>query len=1026
MEQSYEQIISSDVMCVLSDYKHIVQTDMSYESETALENKLIAQLSRQGISSIDVTNVDELQGNAREQLSKLNNHAFSDAEWKQVWSKIADDSMTVTERSRIFHRGDGIFNIEYDDDDSRENFKIIDKMNLHNNILQVTHQYVPSQGHHRTRYDVTILVNGIPLVHIELKRRGISLKEAFNQIARYSRDSFWSASDLFGWVQLFVISNGTHTRYFSNTTYEKCMEKAEHTQTFTGSYAYAFMWTDARNKAIDDLVDFTATFLTRGTLLNILTKYCVFTESNSLMVMRPYQIAATERVLARINVAVNNPERLGKVIAGGYVWHTTGSGKTLTSFKCAQLAADMSGVDKVLFVVDRRDLDDQTMIEYEKFQKGAVSGATSSKVLEDNLNDDLKPIHVTTIQKLMHFMKRHDKHEVFSKTVVFIFDECHRSHFGDMHRLITRKFKKYILFGFTGTPIFAENAAKGVHPDLVTTEQAFGERLHTYTIVPAISAGAVLKFKVETIGQVVQVGDKEHRKVSGIQAKKAMHKDQRIELVSKYILDNFGRHTKRASSYVIKLADGDSYVPVVRNGFNALFATDSIEASKLYYAKFKKLQEGLDNPLKIALIYTFSANGDSNDPTGTIEEGDIISPKGPDRDFLEAAMADYNMMFNTSFDCESGSFERYYRDVSNRMKSRELDLLIVVDMFLTGFDAKCLNTLFVDKNLRMHGLIQAFSRTNRPLDAVKSFGNIVCFRDLDEELNEAIALFADEEASGVVLCPPYKELLKTYREALDRVRGMVNAVGALDVVGETQEKEFIGLWSSVLRTRNILSTFDEFEADDDLSDRELQNRNSDYCDLRDKYVHEHGDAEDISEDLDFEMELVRQVEVSIDYILHLVDKYRVLHKQDIGLLADIRRAVESSPTYRDRQELIEAFIASVNADGNIDDEWHEFLQKRLVQDFETLIEEEDLDKDKAKVLMQKSWDAGHFDADGRGVSKLVRVTPPKHLSPMEQFKWLMMSKDGGESVRETRVREVGYKLLEFFERYFGLVLFEVV
>ena len=671
------------------------------------------------------------------------------------------------------------------DDGTTKNITLIDKTNVHNNRLQVINQYEVGQGEggakYANRYDVTVLVNGLPLVHIELKRRGVDIREAFNQINRYERDSFWAGSGLFDYVQLFVISNGTLTKYYSNTTRRQHLQDTSRATSArkktSNSFEFTSWWADAANKPIQDLTAFARTFFAKHTLLNILTRYCVLTADKMLLVMRPYQIAATERILQKIQVSTNY-KKLGTIEAGGYVWHTTGSGKTLTSFKAAQLATRMAGVEKVLFVVDRKDLDYQTMREYDRFEKGAANSNTSTRVLKKQLEDPGARIIITTIQKLATFIAANKGHAIYDGHVVIIFDECHRSQFGDMHTAITKAFKRYHLFGFTGTPIFAVNAASGGNPRLRTTEQAFGERLHTYTIVDAITDKNVLPFRIDYVN-TIQVGvDVKDKKVPAIDTERALLDSRRIAEVVRYTLEHFDQKTRRTSGYVYTLISNVSDVAAGRNrveevkvasrvkGFNALFATASIEAAKRYYTEFAKQQQVLppDRRLKVGLIYSYAPNEAEEDGYLDEEGFETDALDKSSRDFLEAAIGDYNAMFGTSYDTSSDKFQNYYKDLSLRLKNRQIDLVIVVNMFLTGFDATTLNTLFVDKRLVNHGLIQAYSRTNRILNSVKTYGNIVTFRDLEDETNDAIALFGNKDAKGIVLLKPYGDYYAEYGE----------------------------------------------------------------------------------------------------------------------------------------------------------------------------------------------------------------------------------------------------------------------
>lgn len=756
---SYNIVVSTDENTVVAEYVPEYARSDSYQSEADLEHEFIRLLQSQGYEYLRIHDEAALIANLRAQLGLLNDYTFSDSEWERFFAECISSSnegivektrKIQTDRVQILRRDNGL----------AKNIYLIDQKHIHNNRLQVINQYEESAGAHDTRYDVTILVNGLPLVHTELKRRGVAIREAFNQINRYQRDSFWAASGLFEYVQIFIISNGTHTKYYSNTTrlsHIKEFSEGERSKSrkTSNSFEFTSYWADGKNKTISDLVDFTKTFFAKHTLLNILTKYCVFTSDNALLVMRPYQIAATERILSRIEIS-SNYKKTGTIEAGGYIWHTTGSGKTLTSFKTAQLASELTYIDKVLFVVDRKDLDYQTMKEYDRFQKGAANSNTSTRILQRQLEDSSSRIIITTIQKLEIFVSNNKGHEVFKKHVVIIFDECHRSQFGDMHTKIVKSFKNYHLFGFTGTPIFAINAGNGGNPALKTTPQAFGDQLHTYTIVDAINDGNVLPFRVDYINTVKMKDDVKDKNVSSIDTEKALADPTRIHEVVSYILDHFDQKTKRNSFYSLQ---GQRV-----SGFNSILAVSSIPVARKYYTEIKKQLAERGRKLNVAIIYSYSVNEDDPEDVFPDENFDTSSLDKSSRDFLEAAIADYNADFNTTYDTSSDKFENYYKDLSLRMKTREVDLLVVVNMFLTGFDATTLNTLWVDKNLKQHGLIQAFSRTNRILNSVKTFGNIVCFRDLQKETDDAIALFGNKDAGGIVLLKSYEAYYNGFDE----------------------------------------------------------------------------------------------------------------------------------------------------------------------------------------------------------------------------------------------------------------------
>ena len=975
----------------------------AYQSEAELERAFIEQLQRQAYEYLTFSSEEELIANLRKQLEALNDCRFTDGEWTRFFKTcIASDNDSIeTKTQRI--QEDHIQVLQRDDGTSK-NIRLIDKRNIHNNRLQVINQYT-QQGTYENRYDVTILVNGLPLVHVELKRRGVAIKEAFNQIERYQRDSFWSGCGLYEYVQIFVISNGTHTKYYSNTTRESHIQEMRGkrgSKKTSNSFEFTSWWAAADNVPIRDLIPFTKTFFAKHTLLNILTRYCVFDTKRILKVMRPYQIVATERILNRILISENDKSMLGTPRAGGYVWHTTGSGKTLTSFKTARLAAGMEGVGKVMFVVDRQDLDYQTLQEYDNFEKGAVDGSSNTAELARNLSDDSKRILVTTIQKLSCFIKANPKHAIYDKHVVIIFDECHRSQFGKMHIDITKRFKKYHLFGFTGTPIFAENATSGGDPHLRTTEQAFGDKLHTSTIVDAIRDGNVLPFRIDYIQTIDKKDSFPDEKVYGIYRKGAYQDARRVDIIVNYILDHFDQKTKRQFGYKLE----DKRVM----GFNALFATASIDMAKLYYSAFKRIQaQRSGEPLKVGLIYSFGVNDDDGQGSGLPEETfDVDSLDTSDRDFLEAAMADYNAMFGTSFST-SGSgedgFQNYYRDMSRRIKERELDLAIVVNMFLTGFDATTLNTLWVDKDLRMHGLIQAFSRTNRILNAVKDFGNIVCFRDLEDEVNEAIALFGDADAQGIVLLKPYAEYLGEYRDRISQLREML-APGE-EPLGEKAEKDFVRLWGVIMRLRNILTTFDEFAEDDELSPYDEQNYRSVYQDLLDKYRPSGADDKIINDDLVFEIELLKQVDINIDYILMLVQKYHDSHCRDKVILADVERALRSSYELRNKRDLIEAFIDSLDHSDDVGADWRAYVAEKRTDELERIIADEKLDEAGTRDLMLRAFRDGGVPEGGTEVTSLMTAKP---------------SRFGGGGAYAAMKQRVIDKLKAFYERFSGLGL----
>lgn len=971
----------------------------SYQSEAELEAEFIKQLQRQAYEYLRIESEQNLINNLRKQLELLNDITFTDSEWQRFFkTSIASETDGIVEKTRRIQE-DYIQTLKRDDGSSK-NIWLIDKNSIHNNRLQVINQYT-TQGTHENRYDVTILVNGLPLVHVELKRRGVPLIEAFNQIERYQRDSFWSGSGLYEYVQIFVISNGTHTKYYSNTTRMGHLKEAQSSgngsrKKTSNSFEFTMWWAAADNKPITDLIPFTSTFFAKHSLLNILTKYCVFTEEQLLLVMRPYQIVATEAILNRILVSENNPSMLGTIKAGGYIWHTTGSGKTLTSFKTARLASGMEGIDKVLFVVDRKDLDYQTMREYNRFEKGSVDGSDNTRVLAKNLSDPSKCILVTTIQKLSTFIKKNPKHDVYNQHVVIIFDECHRSQFGDMHAAITKHFKKYHLFGFTGTPIFAENAGSGGKANLRTTEQAFGDKLHTYTIVDAIRDGNVLPFRIDYIKTIKERDDINDEQVYGIQREAAYKDTDRVNLIVNYILDHYATKTMSTYTYEHK---GRKV-----QGFNSLFAVASIDMAKVYYSAFKRIQkERGGKQLKIATIYSFQPN-EADDGCGLPDESfDTTSLDAPSRQFLDAAIADYNEMFSTTFSTDGDGFQNYYKDLSQRMKEREIDLVIVVNMFLTGFDATTLNTLWIDKDLRDHGLIQAFSRTNRILNSIKTFGNIVCFRNLEDRVNSAISLFGDKDAGGVVLLKPYEEYFKEFIACLEDLE-LRYPLGEM-IEGEEAEKGYIKLFGKLLRLKNILSCFDEFEEDNPLTPRDEQDYRSVYVDLYEKWRRKPGESKVINDDLVFEIELMKTVDINIDYILMLVRKYHDSNCTDKTIVADIKRAIGASPFLRNKRDLIDAFVESINSSSNVEEDWKRYLAETKEREITSIIEEEALDNDKTRVFMERAFEEGEVPEVGTEIAELM-TKKPSRFAPQNAY-----------ALMKQRVLD---RLKEFFDRFNGL------
>lgn len=1024
--RNYDPIALSNESTVVAEWVSEGTSSSEYQSEAELERSFIVQLHGQAYEYLQIHSEDGLVANLRAQLELLNRITFSDREWERFYGGvIAGKNDGIVQKTERIQEGDSV-QLLIRDDGSSKNIKLIDKQNIHNNRLQVMNQYEVDRGEsgarYANRYDVTILANGLPMVHVELKRRGVDIREAFNQIDRYQRDSFWAGSGLFEYVQLFVISNGTLTKYYSNTTRdlhlaEKRKASGSKLKKTSNSFEFTSWWADAQNRPIQDLTAFTATFFAKHSLLNILTKYCVLTADKTLLVMRPYQIVATERILQKIEISTNY-KQLGRVEAGGYVWHTTGSGKTLTSFKTAQLATALPYIDKVLFVVDRKDLDYQTMREYDRFQKGAANSNTSTAVLKGQMEDPSARIIITTIQKLANFIGQNRKHPVLGQHVVIVFDECHRSQFGDMHEAITKAFKKYHLFGFTGTPIFSANAGSGGKFDLKTTEQAFGEKLHTYTVVDAITDKNVLPFRIDYVN-TVRVGSVVNRQVSAIDTERVLLDTQRVRDVVGYTLEHFDQKTMRASSFehsvvanvpdVVKSRRRVEEAKIRRRvrGFNAIFATASIDAAKRYYTEFQRQMEPMvpDQRLKLALIYSYAPNEAVGDGLLSEEEFDTGGLTGSSRDFLEDAIQDYNAIFVTSYDTSSEGFQNYYKDVSMRLKNRELDMVIVVNMFLTGFDATTLNTLFVDKNLKAHGLIQAYSRTNRILNSVKTYGNVVSFRDLEKETNDAIALFGNKDARGVVLLKPFEEYYLRYAAKVEELLEKF-PIGER-IVGENAEKEFIGLFGSILRLLNILRAFDDFAGQELLDPRQEQDYKSVYLDLHAEYSKRREvEKERINDDVVFEIELVKQVEVNVDYILMLVEKYRSERGDgdDKEIRAEISRAVDASPSLRNKKDLVENFVDSISADGSVDAEWAAYVAARREAELEAIVSEEKLRPVETRLFVELAFANGEVPTAGTG---LTTIMPPT-------------SRFGAQNNLGEKKRRVLKKLEAFFERFHGL------
>ena len=1005
----YKTIAESNNFIVLDQYKKFVEEpNAGYQTEGSLEREFIRDLQAQGYEYLQGLNHhDELIKNLRVQLQRLNNMVFSDAEWQRFLEEYLDKSSdSLIEKTRKVH-DDYIYDFVFDNG-RIQNIYLLDKKNLANNTLQVINQFEQT-GSYDNRYDVTILVNGLPLVHIELKKRGVAIREAFNQIHRYSKESFNKENSLFKYIQIFIISNGTDTRYFANTTKRD-----------KNSYDFTMNWATAKNTLIKDLKDFTATFLQKNTLLNVLVNYCVFDVSDTLLIMRPYQIAATERILWKIKSSYLAKSWSNKE-SGGYIWHTTGSGKTLTSFKAARLATELDFIEKVFFVVDRKDLDYQTMKEYQRFSPDSVNGSESTAGLKRNIDKDDNKIIVTTIQKLNNLMKSEDKLPIYDKQVVFIFDECHRSQFGEAQKNLTRKFKKYYQFGFTGTPIFPTNALGAE-----TTASVFGIELHSYIITDAIRDEKVLKFKVDYNDVRPQFKsietEKNLEKLTALEKKQAFLQPKRIEQIAQYVLNNFKQKTHRFNAG--------------NNGFNAMFAVSSVDAAKAYYQTFKQLQSAVKNPLKIATIFSFAAN-EEQDAIGDIvdESFEVEAMNSSAKEFLKSAIDDYNGYFATNYDVDAKSFQNYYRDLAKRVKNKEVDLLIIVGMFLTGFDAPTLNTLFVDKNLRYHGLIQAYSRTNRIYNSTKSFGNIVTFRDLEQDTIDAITLFGKSNTRNVVLEKSYQEYMKGFTDAGVARRGYLDVITELqerfpdpdEIQTEKDKKDFVKLFGEYLRVENILQNYDEFAAlqafqsldtsdakaveafkekyyltdeafaemqpIDMPSERSIQNYRSTYNDIRD-WLRRQKDGEEKAkstidwDDVVFEVDLLKSQEINLDYILELIFEHNKKTKNKSELIDEIRSIIRASLGNRAKESLIVDFINQTDLDNIVDkagiiESFFQFAQKEQQQEANELISTEGLNIEDAKRYINVSLQRGYASEQGTDLNEaLPKMSPlnPQYLT----------------------------------------------
>ncbi|EAU6192812.1 type I restriction endonuclease subunit R [Salmonella enterica] len=1006
----YKAVAESNSFIVLDKYAREWQLNESYQSEDDLEREFIQDLHNQGYEYEPGLNTPEkLLANVREQLQTLNNMQFADGEWMrfvETWLDKPSDG--IIDKTRKIHN-DYIHDFVFDDGHI-QNIYLVDKKNIARNKVQVIKQF-EQQGSHANRYDVTILVNGLPLVQVELKKRGVAIREAFNQVHRYSKESFNSEHSLFKYLQLFVISNGTDSRYFANTT-----------QRSKNSFDFTMNWAKADNSLLKDLKDFTATFFQKDTLLNVLLHYSVFDVSDALLVMRPYQIAATERILWKINSAYQ-AKNWSNTESGGYIWHTTGSGKTLTSFKAARLATELEFIDKVFFVVDRKDLDYQTMKEYQRFSPDSVNGSDSTAGLKRNLDKDDNKIIVTTIQKLNNLMKSENDLPIYNKQVVFIFDECHRSQFGEAQKNLKKKFKKFYQFGFTGTPIFPQNALGAD-----TTASVFGRELHSYVITDAIRDEKVLKFKVDYNDvrphfKAIE-SEQDEKKLSAAENRQALLHPIRIKEISQYILNNFRQKTHRLHAGA--------------KGFNAMFAVSSVDAAKLYYESFKDLQKDSDKPLKIATIFSFVAN-EEQDAVGDIldESFDVSAMNSSAKEFLSAAIADYNALFKTNFSVESNGFQNYYRDLAKQVKAKEIDLLIVVGMFLTGFDAPTLNTLFVDKNLRYHGLMQAYSRTNRIFDATKTFGNIVTFRDLEQATIDAITLFGDKNTKNVVLEKSYKEYMEGFTDVVtgEARRGFVDVVTELEqrfpdpsaIEKESDKKAFAKLFGEYLRVENVLQNYDEFASlkalqninindpeaveefktlhylsDEDLatlqtikmpSERKIQDYRSTYNDVRDWLRREKSSAEKEKSTIDwddvvFEVDLLKSQEINLDYILELIFEHNRKNKSKAGLIDEVRRLIRASLGSRAKESLVVDFINQTDLDkisdkASIIDAFFAFAQVEQLREAQELIGSENLNEEAAKRYITTSLKREFASDNGTELNAVLpKMSPlnPQYLT----------------------------------------------
>ncbi|MGL4768966.1 MAG: type I restriction endonuclease subunit R [Mycoplasmoidaceae bacterium] len=957
--KAYNLILSCENSTVVSDYEFKKDESNFYQSESQLEEEFIKILQSQAYEYLKINDEKELICNLKTQIEKLNKIEFNDQEWERfLHEKLINNNENAFEKIKKiqekFSQQDFVF-----ENGITKNIYLIDKKNIKNNNLQVINQYENSSSSYKNRYDVTILINGLPLVHIELKRRGVNLKEAFNQIDRYQWETFSSGSRLFQYVHIFVISNGTRTKYYSNNI------KNNHLKY---SFEQTSFWSDSKNNKIIDLIDFAKTFFYSHTILNIITKYCVLTEEKKLLVMRPYQIIAVEKILNKIIMA-NNSNKLGMVDSGGYIWHATGSGKTLTSFKAAQLICQMDFIEKTIFIVDRKDLDYQTMKEYDKFEKGAANSNSTTNILQKQLENPEVKIIITTIQKLDWFIKKNRTHYIYNKKIIMIFDECHRSQFGNMHKEIRKKFKNTCIFGFTGTPIFEKNSQN----PFGTTERIFGKMLHSYTIVDAIGDKNVLKFKWSCWSNFREKNLITDEKIQKIDEERVFKDPKRIEEIIKYIIVNFDKKTRRESCLLTRTEK-------IRNGFNSIFAVSSIEFAKLYYLEFLKQIKNFDSDLIVTTIFSYTPNEQSTNLDSYDEDFDTNKLDKSSKRFLEDVINDYNKKFNTTYNVSGNSFPNFYKDVSQKLKNKEIDILIVVDMFLTGFDAPSLNTLWVDKNLKYHSLIQAFSRTNRIINNNKPYGDIISFRNLKENINEALSLFGNKNTKRILFIKEYEDYYNGYDENGIHYKGYFEIMNQLiekypsgkAPIGEISQKHFIKLFSLLLKSKNILNSFDEFDQANKISERDFQNYQSHYLDLKDVYVKKEKDNKTIiNNDIEFELELISQFDINVDYILNLLNKYQdKLDKEET--IPNIEKKIDSSLNLRSKKELILKFIKTINGQTDIQNSWNDFIKMESEIELLKIIEDNNLIPEKAKQYIYNCFESNNFNYYGTEIVGIMK------------------------------------------------------